>query len=101
MTTLFFTDATDGWIALSRGGLLHTADGGTTWQSQLADRFARNLPAVDGGPAGIDYSEAGAVQFLSATQGYALLNRQYLMQTTDGGKGWQVLLDATKLPAGK
>jgi len=89
--------ATEGWIALTRGGFLHTTDGGTTWESQLSDRRARNLPTVDGGY--LDYSMADAVQFLSATHGYAVLNGRYLMETTDGGTNWQLLLDAAKLPA--
>ncbi|HEY3366748.1 MAG TPA: YCF48-related protein [Symbiobacteriaceae bacterium] len=73
---------TDGWIALTRGGLLHTTDGGNTWRSQLADRAARGLPTVADGD--IDYSAAEAVQFLSTAHGYALLSRQYLVETTDG-----------------
>lgn len=86
----------DGWIALSRGGLLHTSDGGNTWTSQLAERAARSLPPVEDGR--IDYSDARAVQFLSGTHGYALMGRQYVVETTDGGISWRVLLDAAQLP---
>ncbi len=81
---------TDGWIALSRGGLLHTTDAGATWEGVY--RGVQTIGAED-----IDYSEAQGVQFLTESHGFALFNRRYLMETTDGGSTWKVLLDVIQL----
>ena len=57
---MVFTTAQDGWIAMPRGGLLHSGDGGRTWQRvPIADddvtdlHFANPNVGWAGGPAGV------------------------------------------------
>ncbi|MCR4419433.1 MAG: hypothetical protein QHH27_03050 [Clostridia bacterium] len=82
---LRFVDRTTGWALAESGGqnskaqagmvkLLHTEDGGQTWEAQW-EETSTNLPA------GYD------LWFQDATQGYALLNGR-LLATRDGGKQW-------------
>jgi len=91
---LHFRTVEEGWIALSRGGLLYTHDGGKTWYSQIAERFA-GRPPVD---QGIDYSEAAAVQFVSGEQGRAVLSRVNLAATEDGGRTWRIIFPPAAAP---
>ena len=69
---LFFSTATQGWIASPRGGLLHSHDGGRTWSAMALDR-------------GRSFEE---VHFLNAQLGWALRLRK-LWMTRDGGSTWQ------------
>lgn len=90
---LHFRTPKDGWIALSRGGLIYSHDGGKSWGSLIEDLFPKRTPVVDG----VDYSEAGAVQFLTATRGYAILGRSFLVTTDDGGRTWHVVFSPSTI----
>lgn len=82
LVSVHFTSADEGWIAGGRPGgsggiILHTSDGGATWETQLGD------------PASADaiYKE---LRFLDANTGFALqagAGGHRLFRTTDG-KSW-------------
>jgi photosystem II stability/assembly factor-like uncharacterized protein len=61
-----------GWIVDNNSGILHTTDGGATWQ-----------PQVSGTTWAIT-----AVQFLDANEGWAVSTNMEVLHTTDGGTTW-------------
>lgn len=69
---IVFTSETDGWFASPRGGLFHSADGGTTWSLALQDDNLQSLQFTD--------AQHGWVASLIA-----------LYRTTDGGVTWTSL----------
>lgn len=75
------TTPADAWVALSRGTLLHTADGGRTWRPAIP--YAMANPG-DGG--------VGPVQFVDARHGWLFSFPNLLFRTTDGGRHWQKIL---------
>jgi len=92
LESISFTDPLHGWaVGTSRKGsdykyhnaILHTADGGATWQEQGQD-----LPSYDGD------LEFAVVQFLDQQNGWALATWNYpspdvfLARTSDGGNHW-------------
>jgi len=77
LTSLSFADDRSGWAAGHGGVILHTADGGNTWETQRPSS-PQNQPLFD-------------VQFLSTTVGYACGAYDTLLKTTDGGKNWEEL----------
>jgi photosystem II stability/assembly factor-like uncharacterized protein len=86
-----FRTAADGWIALSRAGLVHSQDGGKSWHLLVDDLFHNRTPVLDG----VDFSEATAVQFLTASRGYAIVGRTFLVTTDDGGRTWRIIFSPT------
>jgi photosystem II stability/assembly factor-like uncharacterized protein len=86
--SLFFLDHNRGWAAGSRGTLLYTEDGGSTWQ-------AKPKPTLD---------TIRDIFFLDDLNGFLVCDRNiyelksnnephaYLMRTTDGGEQWQRLV---------
>ncbi|MCX7995513.1 MAG: YCF48-related protein [candidate division WOR-3 bacterium] len=74
---VFFLNAQEGWICGEGGIILHTNDGGNTFEFQYAPT---TLPISD-------------IQFLDSQTGYALVwlsvnNTGTLLVTTDGGVSW-------------
>ncbi len=74
LTCLSFVDDRRGWAAGHGGIIVHTADGGNTWQIQRASS-AENQPLLD-------------IQFLSPEVGYACGAYDTFLSTADGGKTW-------------
>jgi len=70
---MVFTSSTEGWMALARLGLLHSSDGGVTWQSVYQEG--------DG---------LYAVQFVDPQHGWAH-NKHTFIATDDGGSSWRVV----------
>ena len=69
---LVFSIASDGWIASPRGSLLHSTDGGKTWQ-----------------PAPIDAHYFTTVGFATPQVGWAVsVEGEDLWLTDDGGRTW-------------
>ena len=80
---LFFRDESHGWLATSRGGLLHTTDGGRTWQP-LASLYGERFPSCP--------------VFFSEERGYVLDTeggQTVLLGTRDSGKTWQQVYPKT------
>jgi hypothetical protein len=68
-------DGLRGWAVDMGGAILHTADGGRTWQQQL----------VSGADAGLF-----AASFLyDGLRGWAVGNNGTIMHTSNGGQSWQ------------
>lgn len=85
--SIFFVDATRGWYAINRNGIMATDDGGRTWvdrtSPQLADQFFV------------------ALVFTSPSHGYVLLpyNDKFepvpaLYETVDGAASWRLIARA-------
>ena len=84
LTSVYFTSPDEGWVAggrnaMSGGVILHTSDGGMTWETQLGD------------PASADRAY-GQLRFLDARTGFATqaasgAGDHRLLRTTDG-KTW-------------
>lgn len=115
LASLHFVNAQDGWSG-GQGVILATNDGGATWQPQYlgkanvtgfsflsptlgyAATSAGLLQTTDGKTwHSVSSQSLDTVQFLSASQGYALggPSTQYssysLLATTDGGQSWNTL----------
>lgn len=82
LRTVNFSDSMHGWIGGSKGTLLFTEDGGTTWRA--AAKFTSD--------------NIRKIHFVNRLEGWALCERDvyslgsdspsYVMQTVDGGKTW-------------
>jgi photosystem II stability/assembly factor-like uncharacterized protein len=79
LNALYFTDSLYGWVVGDSGTLLHTADGGDTWQVQQSQTI-NNIEAV----YFIDRDQgwASSHQFAELPYGTELL------KTSDGGETW-------------
>ncbi len=83
LKTVYFVDANTGWIGGSKGTLLKTTDGGTTWK-KVATASRDNLREI---------------YFTDKNNGWILCERDvfslgsnsasYLLKTTNGGKKWE------------
>ncbi len=71
MTCLFFKDAQNGWVA-GQGIIVHTSDGGKTWEKQYT------------GPAHIK-----TIYFKNDKDGFAAGESNLYMYTHDGGATWK------------
>ena len=74
LTCLSFVDERNGWAAGHGGLILHTEDGGNTWQIQR-ESSSDNNPLFD-------------IQFVSPSVGYACGAYDTFLKSTDGGKTW-------------
>ncbi len=75
LTSVSFIDARQGWAAGHWGVILHTEDGGETWQIQRSDA-AQDRPLF-------------AVHFFDEKQGVAVGLWSLVLRTEDGGVHWQ------------
>jgi photosystem II stability/assembly factor-like uncharacterized protein len=69
-----FVDDQTGWISGQMGLILHTSDGGETWQKQ---------------ESGTDVS-LFSLFFLDKSRGWAVGDRAVYLKTTSGGESWEV-----------
>ena len=120
LTAVYFVDAKQGWVVGHDGVVLHTADGGDTWQLQLDGRKASALlleateRKAAAEPASEDakrllaeakrYQEQGPdkpfldVWFADANNGYVVGAYNLIFRTADGGKTWESWFDRTANP---
>ena len=120
LTAVYFVDAMDGWTVGHDGVVLHTADGGESWQLQLDGRKANDMlvaamerkvaaePASESAKALLAeakrYMEQGAdkpfldVWFADARNGYVVGAYNLIFRTADGGKTWEPWFDRTDNP---
>lgn len=75
LTGVSFADARQGWAVGHGGVVLHTGDGGSTWQLQRS-ALARDQPLL-------------AVQALDAQRAVAVGLWSLVLHTRDGGRSWQ------------
>jgi len=77
LNAVYFVDAKRGWAVGEDAVILHTTDGGRSWQKQFDARDAEMKgPLLD-------------VYFKNASEGYAVGVFNKLYRTTDGGKHWE------------
>ncbi len=81
LNSVFFVSAAQGWIVGEFGLILHTDDGGKTWNAQ---RAGSNLPQLV------------AVRFRDALEGFAVGQTGVALRTTDGGAHWMPIKTGTK-----
>jgi photosystem II stability/assembly factor-like uncharacterized protein len=74
LTSVFFTDANNGWAAGHASVILHTVDGGENWVVQHVDT-TRDQPLF-------------SVYFRDAQSGWAAGLWSLMLATVDGGKTW-------------
>ena len=120
LTAVYFVDDRQGWAVGHDGVILHSGDGGDTWQLQLDGRKANDLlvaamerklaaePASATAKALLGeaqrYKEQGAdkpfldVWFADAKNGYAVGAYNLIFRTEDGGTTWMPLFDRTDNP---
>lgn len=117
LTALFFVDAKLGWAVGHEGVVLHTRDGGASWEVQLDGRRANalvlehvnNLPA-DTDPSVLESLRSEAeravaegpslpfldVWFADAQQGFVVGAYNLVFHTRDGGKTWEPWVERTQ-----
>jgi len=120
LTAVWFTDAKQGWAVGHDGVILHSADGGQSWDKQLDGRQANTLLVNDlqnklaAQPDDkrlnvlLDEAkrnvEAGPdkpfmdVWFADAKNGYAVGAYNLIFRTSDGGAHWVPWYDRTENP---
>jgi photosystem II stability/assembly factor-like uncharacterized protein len=120
LTAVFFADADNGWAVGHDGVVLHSGNGGETWQVQLTGHQANDLllatmeAKARTVPTSADaksllaeaqrYQEQGAdkpfldVWFADALNGYIVGAYNLIFRTTDGGKTWEPWFDRTDNP---
>ena len=120
LTAVFFADIEHGWAVGHDGVVLHSANGGESWQVQLDGRKANDLlvaameAKAKAMPASADakalsaearrYKEQGAdkpfldVWFADAMNGYVVGAYNLIFRTSDGGKTWEPWFDRVDNP---
>ena len=81
LTAVSFVDDKHGWAAGHGGVIVHTADGGESWEVQR-DSSPQNLPLFD-------------IQFVSRDTGYAVGAYDTVLKSVDGGQSWSNLPTGT------
>ncbi|MBO9648114.1 MAG: glycosyl hydrolase [Variovorax sp.] len=120
LTALSFPTAQQGWVVGHEGAVLHSADGGLTWQRQLdATKITSLLVERYGNPAMPDDAAARQLQksaagfaalpadkplldvwFEDEKKGFAVGAFNLILRTEDGGKNWTPWLDRVDNPKG-
>jgi photosystem II stability/assembly factor-like uncharacterized protein len=77
LTCVSFPDARRGWAAGHGGVIIHSSDGGKTWQVQR-ESSSEHQPLFD-------------IQFVSPETGFACGAYDTFLKTRDGGKTWKLL----------
>jgi photosystem II stability/assembly factor-like uncharacterized protein len=74
LTSVFFVDANNGWVAGENGRILHTTNGGSLWQAQVV-------------PTLVDLE---SIVFADADQGWAVGDGGVILHTVNGGSTWSL-----------
>lgn len=85
---LCFTDENNGWVVGTKGIIIHTADGGKTWELQDSGLLdpAKNFDMVMAEDIALN-----RVHFLDPSYGWACGEFGVIIRTTDSGKTWELL----------
>ena len=118
LTALHFADARQGWAVGHEGVVLHTRDGGASWDLQLDGRRAnalvldhvRRLRAAAADPSALEPLVAEAeraaaegpsrpfldVWFADAREGFVVGAYNLIFHTRDGGRTWEPWVERTQ-----
>lgn len=80
LSSVYFPNATTGYIVGDAGTILKTTDAGTSWTTQISGTF----------------NGLTSVCFIGVDTGYAIGGSSTILKTTDGGNTW--VLQAGGLP---
>ncbi|MBM2815930.1 MAG: hypothetical protein HW421_2692 [Ignavibacteria bacterium] len=75
LQSVFFVNASIGWVCGANGAIFKTTDGGQNWTSQSSSTF-----------------NFSSVFFKSPSIGFVLSENGYLLKTTNGGQSWSTSL---------
>ena len=80
---VYFVDAQHGWIVGERSSILHTVDGGKTWNNQPSQPlpFKKDLKKV---------------RFINSQIGWVVGEEGTILKTLDGGATWMKLNSGTR-----
>lgn len=117
LVSVYFATQSKGWAVGHDGVILHSADGGKTWERQLDGRQIGDLAAkyYAGLPAdteGLDRAKEYAqylqedgptkplmdIYFEDENSGWAIGAFNLILHTTDGGKNWIPWMDRSENP---
>lgn len=87
LTTIFFIDNKEGWVGGHDTLILHTSDGGESWEIQYEDPITGGdipKPILD-------------IVFKDKNNGYAIGAYGLMLMTNDGGDNWEVVDTSTDL----
>ena len=79
---VFFVDAQHGWIVGSNSTILHTTDGGMTWNRQPRQPLPFDIVLKK-------------VRFIDPQTGWVVGDDGMVLKTTDGGQTWNIQKTAT------
>lgn len=109
LVAVYMLDEQTGWVVGHRGVVLHTQDGGRSWDLQLNGSQVRSLideavkSSPDASTAQVEQAETWPfldVWFESATEGYAVGAFNLAVKTEDGGKTWRLWSERIENPDG-
>lgn len=107
--TIYFSDASNGWVNAVDQGLLKTTDGGNTWSTISVNSYIRQffplnaqiawavttdqtiLKTEDGGETWDEYEflyNVAAMQFINEQVGWVAGYGNEILKTEDGGRTW-------------
>lgn len=117
LVAIAFPSAQQGWAVGHGGVVLHTTDGGLTWQKQLdglqareiaIDFYTRNLQRIEDAESFLSKEQNLAVDketqpfldvfFIDEQHGYVVGTFNRIFATTDGGKSWSPQMHLTNNP---
>jgi len=75
LESVFFVDANNGWIAAENGRILHTSNGGSSWQLQDTPFGTRDLESIF---------------FIDTNRGWAVGDSGHILDTSNGGTSWNL-----------
>lgn len=122
LTSVFFVDDTTGWATGHAGLVLHTIDGGKTWNKQLDGNGIAGLATAAAGESVAGSSDVAkvrqrmheaeqllsdgadkplfAIHFWNREQGIAVGAYGIALSTTDGGRHWRWISERIPNPRG-
>ncbi|MFA5678384.1 MAG: YCF48-related protein [Pseudomonas sp.] len=108
LLAVVFPTPQQGWVVGHDGVILHSSDGGLSWEKQLdgrlaKDQFSRYYEELSGDPEALESAQAAIglnyasgptlplldVWFADALHGFAVGSFGTLIATRDGGKSWE------------
>jgi photosystem II stability/assembly factor-like uncharacterized protein len=93
IASIYFVNSQTGWL-LAGDEIYRTTDGGKNWAATKLDIMTsgpRMVPGMGRGPIPVDFSpnwSRGSLYFANEKRGWAVVGREFIFKTEDGGKTW-------------